>query len=79
MAAKAVLHRGLSSGAFVFEEGIKHALAAVPLAAYEGDEDEVDLDAPTVRQVAAPDAPRAFQRPAPPVEDVADPASGGGE
>jgi hypothetical protein len=79
MAIKSVLHRALSSGAITFDEGLTHALAATPLGAYDGDADEMDLDAPTVRQVAAPDAPRAFQRPAPPSEDVADPASGGGE
>jgi phage RecT family recombinase len=80
MAIKSGLRKAMSSGAITFDEGLTHALAAVPIGGYDGDADEIDLDAPTVRQVTAPDAPRAFQRPpAPPVEDVADPASGGGE
>lgn len=77
MAIKSVLHKALSSGAITFDEGLTHALAAVPIGAYDGDADEMDLDAPTVRQVVAPDAPRSFQRPpAPPVEETADPVSG---
>jgi recombinational DNA repair protein RecT len=76
MAIKSVLHKALSSGAITFDEGLTHALAAVPIGGYDGDADEADFEAPTVRQVTAPDAPRAFQRPAPPTEETADPASG---
>jgi len=80
MIIKSGLHAATSSGAIVFEQGITHTLAATPLGAYDGDVDEMDLEPPTVRQVSAPDAPRAFQRPpAPPVpqtEETADPVSG---
>ena len=77
MAIKSVLHRALSSGAITFDEGLTHALAAVPIGGYDGDADEMDLEPPTVRQVTAPEAPRAFPRPpAPPVEETADPVSG---
>ena len=79
MAIKSVLHKALSSGAITFDEGLTHALAAVPIGGYDGDADEADLEPPTVRQVSAPEAPRSFQRPAPPVEETADPASGSGE
>ena len=58
MAIKSVLHKALSSGAITFDEGLTHALAAVPIGGYDGDADEMDLEAPTVRQVSAPDAPR---------------------
>ncbi len=77
MAIKSVLHRALSSGAITFDDGLTHALAAVPIGGYDGDADEMDLEPPTVRQVTAPEAPRAFPRPpAPPVEETADPVSG---
>ena len=77
MAIKSVLHKAVSSGAVAFDEGLTHALAAISLGAYDGDADEMDLEPPTVRQVTAPEAPRAFPRPpAPPQEETADPASG---
>ena len=77
MAIKSVLHRALSSGAITFDDGLTHALAAVPIGGYDGDADEMDLEPPTVRQVTAPEAPRAFPRPpAPTVEETADPVSG---
>lgn len=74
MAIKSVLHKALSSGAITFDEGLTHALAAVPVGAYDGDSDDLDLEAPTVREVKAPAAPGRFVAP---VEQTTDEMSEG--
>lgn len=78
---KSVLHRALSSGALLLEEGLTHALASVPLAGVEGDTDDLPLsDGAVVRAVSAPPAPGRLARqpaaaslPEPPPELPAEP------